>query len=90
MRMSVRSLIAGILTIFLVIAAVAYFAVLPGLSVARQEPSKLEVAVATYLLQHSVPSSAKAMPNPLGAHPDPAAIAAGPAIQPKVRRLSRL
>ena len=43
---------------------------------ARQEPSKLEVEVATYLLRHSVPESAKTMVNPLGAHPDPAAVRA--------------
>ncbi|HEX4637272.1 MAG TPA: cytochrome c3 family protein [Rhizomicrobium sp.] len=59
------------------LAAIFYFAILPGLSVARQEPSKFEVAVATYLLDHSVPSSAKAMTNPLGARPDPAAVEAG-------------
>jgi len=64
--------------VFLAIAAgIFYFAILPGLSVARNEPSKLEVDVATYLLRHSVPASAKAMVSPLGAHPDPAAVRAG-------------
>jgi mono/diheme cytochrome c family protein len=73
-----RSLTVLLVLVLLALAgAVFYFAVLPGLSVARQEPSKLEVAVATYLLQHSVPASAKAMASPLGAHPDPAEIRAG-------------
>ncbi len=71
-----RTVIA-VLALLAIAAAVFYFAVLPGLSVARNQPSKLEVAVATYLLDHSVPASAKAMANPLGAHPDPAAIRAG-------------
>jgi predicted CXXCH cytochrome family protein len=73
-----RGLAVLAVLVFLALAAAAfYFLFLPGLSVARQEPSKLEVAVATYLLQHSVPASAKAMVSPLGAHPDPAAIRAG-------------
>ena len=54
-----------------------YTLVLPGLSVARQEPQLVEVAAATWLLHHSVPASANAAANPLGAHPDPAAIMAG-------------
>jgi len=69
-----------VLGLLAVAAVVFYFAVLPGLSVARNQPSKLETEVATYLLRHSVPASAKAMANPLGAHPDPAAIAAGRAL----------
>ena len=69
-----------VLGLLAVAAVVFYFAVLPGLSVARNQPSKLETEVATYLLRHSVPASAKAMANPLGAHPDPAAIAAGHAL----------
>jgi predicted CXXCH cytochrome family protein len=77
-RPSRRGPVVLAVLVFLALAAAAfYFAILPGLSVARQEPSKLEVAVATYLLSHSVPASAKAMVNPLGARPDPAAIAAG-------------
>jgi predicted CXXCH cytochrome family protein len=67
----------GVLVALLVVGAIAYLTLLPGLSVARQEPSKFEVAVATYLLQHSVPASAKAMVSPLGARPDPAAVSAG-------------
>ena len=71
-----RALIA-VFAVIAVLAAAFYFFVLPGLSVARNEPSKLEVDVATYLLRHSVPASAKAMVSPLGSHPDPAAITAG-------------
>jgi predicted CXXCH cytochrome family protein len=68
----------SIIAVAVVTAAVlAYFWVLPGLSKARQEPSGAEVTAATWLLHASVPSSAKRAANPLGAHPDPAAIAAG-------------
>src|SRR3954467_12367458 len=68
-----------IVLLLVAVAVVAgfYLVVLPGLSVARNEPSKLEVNIASYLLRHSVPASAKAMANPLGAKPDPAAIRAG-------------
>jgi len=69
--------VLAVVVLLALAGAVFYFAILPGLSVARQQPSKFEVAVATYLLQHSVPASAKAMTNPLGPHPDPAAVAAG-------------
>lgn len=70
-------LLAVLAAVLAVIAIIVHVAILPGLSVARQEPSALETEVATYLLRHSVPASAKAMVNPLGAHPDPAAVAAG-------------
>ena len=72
-----RSVILVVLALLAVSAAAFYFLILPGLSVARNEPSKFEVAVAGYLLDHSVPASAKAMASPLGAKPDPAAIEAG-------------
>jgi len=55
----------------------AYAVIVPGLSSARQKPSAFEVEVATYLLHHSVPDSAVARTNPLGAHPDPAALREG-------------
>jgi predicted CXXCH cytochrome family protein len=42
---------------------------LPGLSVANQEPSRLETSVAAWLLRHSVPAVAAKAPNPLGAAP---------------------
>ena len=76
-RPSRGPIMLAVLALIIVAAAIFYRAILPGLSVARQEPSKLETEVATYLLRHSVPASAKAMANPLGAHPDPAAVAAG-------------
>ncbi|HVJ54331.1 MAG TPA: cytochrome c3 family protein [Aliidongia sp.] len=56
-------------------AALLYELALPGLSSARPEPPQAEVAVATWLLHHSVPDAAKAERDPLGA--DPADIAAG-------------
>ena len=49
----------------LALIATLYQLALPGLSVARREPSALEVQVATWLLTHSVPASAKALSNPL-------------------------
>jgi hypothetical protein len=72
-RLGLAVLIAIVLV---AVAAGFYFEFLPGLSVARQQPSNLETEVATYLLRHSVPASAKAMVNPLGTHPEAAAIAA--------------
>jgi predicted CXXCH cytochrome family protein len=68
---------AAFIVLLLVAAGVGYALLLPGLSVARQEPSPVEITAATWLLHHSVPASAKAAVNPLGAHPDPAAVAAG-------------
>src|ERR1700679_2678909 len=61
----------------LVLAGVFWFAVLPGLSVARQEPSRLETGIATWLLHHSVPAQAANAVNPFAPHPDPAALTAG-------------
>src|SRR4051812_33251384 len=52
-----------------------YALVVPGLSVARNEPSQLEVQIATWLLRNSVPASAKNMVNPLKS--DAASITAG-------------
>jgi predicted CXXCH cytochrome family protein len=75
--MRMRSAIAVIVVGSAILAALVYLFVLPGLSVARNQPSTLETEVATYLLRHSVPASAKAMVNPLGAKPDPAAVTAG-------------
>jgi len=57
------ALLVGLLTGAL---GYAYTVVLPGLSVARQEPPALETNVATWLLHHSVPASVKAKRNPLG------------------------
>jgi predicted CXXCH cytochrome family protein len=69
--------VLAVLVCLALVAGAFYYFVLPGLSVARNDPSKLEVTVATYLLTHSVPASAKAMASPLGARPDPAAVRAG-------------
>ena len=60
----VASLLAGL-----------FFWALPGLSTARSEPPGLEVAVATWLLQESVPAADAARPNPL--HGDTADLVAG-------------
>lgn len=57
--------------------AAAFHSLLPGLSVARREPSRLETNVATYLLRHSIPEAAAAAKNPLAAHPDAANLRAG-------------
>jgi predicted CXXCH cytochrome family protein len=71
----------GLLLASIAIAAVIFLAgafyerVVPGLSSARTRQSKIETAVATWLLRASVPGSAKEQTNPLG--PDPADIAAG-------------
>jgi predicted CXXCH cytochrome family protein len=65
------------IVILVIAAGAAYALLLPGLSVARQEPSALEVKVATWLLHASVPKDAKQAVNPLGTRPDPAAIQAG-------------
>jgi predicted CXXCH cytochrome family protein len=66
-----------VIAVVLVLGAVFYLTVLPGLSVARQEPSRAETAIATWLLHNSVPASARDAANPLGAHSDPAALTAG-------------
>src|SRR5579872_697890 len=47
-------------------AALAHW-VLPGLSSARPTPPGLEVAIATWLLRHSVPEAMEARTNPLAA-----------------------
>ena len=67
--------LAVVIASILGMAGTLYVLVLPGFSVARQEPSEFEVAVATWLLRHSVPASASRLENPLKS--DKAAIAAG-------------
>jgi predicted CXXCH cytochrome family protein len=59
------------------VAGSFYWLMLPGLSVADRDPSSMEVQVATWLLHQSVPDAAMLRANPLGAHPEPASIAAG-------------
>jgi predicted CXXCH cytochrome family protein len=67
----------AILAVLVILPAVFWFAILPGLSVARRPPPRVEVGVATWLLHNSVPAAARDAVNPLGARPDPAALAAG-------------
>ena len=57
------------------LAVVLYFEALPGLSIARSEPSGIEVSLATWLLRHSVPAAERDRQNPLTA--DAANAAAG-------------
>ena len=52
-----------------------YLLLVPGLSSARTEAPKAEVAIATWLLHQSVPSEIKSTANPLGT--DPADVTAG-------------
>jgi predicted CXXCH cytochrome family protein len=59
------------------ILGLAYFTALPGLSTARQEPSKLETEVATWLLKNSVPATAVSAVSPLGVKPAMSEIRAG-------------
>ena len=56
-------------------AAALYMFALPGFSSARPPPPEMEVAVAMWLLRHSVPAAARQQHNPLGA--DAADAAAG-------------
>lgn len=75
--MSSRKAIVALLAVAVVAGAAAalYMFALPGLSSARPESARLEVAVATWLLRHSVPAAAAEQHTPLGT--DPADIAAG-------------
>ena len=57
------------------VAAATWRSVIPGLSSARSEPPAIEISIATWLLNASVPTAAKARVNPVGG--DPASIAAG-------------
>jgi predicted CXXCH cytochrome family protein len=77
MRLSPRVLAGSIVIAIVLALGVAYAVFVPGLSVARQEPSGLETEIATYLLHHSVPASAIRAVNPLGPRPEPAALRAG-------------
>jgi len=70
-----RVLIAAAALVLAGMAAALYFVALPGLSVARSEPPRIEVDVATWLLRHSVPAADRDRENPLAA--DAASAAAG-------------
>ena len=72
-----KIVIAALVLIVLAAAAFYRFA-LPGLSSARPAPPAIEVEVATWLLQHSVPAEAAGRANPL--KPDEANIAEGAAL----------
>ena len=76
MRSGARFLVVAAI-VALALAGAAYVLILPGLSVARQEPSTIETRVATWLLNASVPAADKNKVNPLNAQPDPANIRAG-------------
>ena len=77
--MSCNKSLAAVLLLALAIVSLAgtvlYLWVVPGLSTARGEPPGIEVAVATWLLRHSVPQHARRLENPLGA--DAADVVAG-------------
>jgi predicted CXXCH cytochrome family protein len=76
MRHSKRLIVLGaFIGALLAAAAAGYFIVLPGFSVAREDPPALEVDVATWLLRHSVPAADKQKINPFSK--DAADIAAG-------------
>ncbi len=62
-------------SLLLVLGAVFFLQVLPGMSMARIEPPALEVAVAQWLLRASVPVEERNKQSPLG--DDPAVAAAG-------------
>jgi predicted CXXCH cytochrome family protein len=72
-----RTLVILVVVALVVLAAGFYIFELPGLSIARQEPSNVEIAVAQWLLNHSVPKADADKVNPLNAHPDPANLRAG-------------
>ena len=74
------------LLVFVAAGAALYRFALPGLSSARPKPSVVEVDVATWLLEHSVPPEAAMRTNPLKS--DEANLAAGAFA--KVRDLPRI
>jgi predicted CXXCH cytochrome family protein len=63
------------LVVLLLLGAALYVYLLPGLSAARNKPPGIEITVATWLLEHSVPDDAKVKVNPLAK--DAASISAG-------------
>ncbi|HXJ00535.1 MAG TPA: c-type cytochrome [Micropepsaceae bacterium] len=71
-------IVVSVIVVAVLITAIALRQLLlPGLSVARAEPSTLEVQIATWLLHASVPDAAKALPNPLGSKAEVADVTAG-------------
>jgi len=78
MSRRVLTIILTVIGLSIVLPAIAlYQLLLPGLSVAREEPSGLEVQIATWLLHASVPNAAKNMASPLGKNADSADVTAG-------------
>ncbi len=73
---ALRVLLVAVLLLALVGTCI-YFFLLPGLSKARQEPSRLETEIASWLLDHSVPASEARAANPLGPKVADADITAG-------------
>src|SRR5258706_9046073 len=74
---SKRRIILYLLVVVLALIGTIYQLLLPGLSIAREEPWGLEVQVATWLLQASVPNAAKRVANPLNTAADSPSVAAG-------------
>jgi hypothetical protein len=68
MQIKGRNLILLVGVAMVAILGLAYFTALPGLSTARQEPSKLETEVATWLLKNSVPATAVSAVRPRPIH----------------------
>lgn len=68
-------ILAALALVLVATAAALYAFVLPGFSVARQEPPAIETNVATWLLRHAVPAAEKNRINPLAK--EPASFAAG-------------
>jgi mono/diheme cytochrome c family protein len=75
MIMPRKVMVAAIVVVVFSGAVALYMFALPGFSSARRQPPEIEVAVATWLLRHSVPATARQQHNPLGA--DAADVAAG-------------
>jgi len=74
---SKRRIILYLLVVVLALIGTIYQLLLPGLSIAREEPWGLEVQVATWLLHASVPNAAKRVANPLNTAADSPSVAAG-------------
>src|SRR5438067_8259652 len=72
-----RTITILILSALVVLMGAFYLLALPGLSVATNEPPKVEVTIATWMLKHSVPATEAAKVNPLNVKSDAANIRAG-------------
>lgn len=68
-------IIGVFLVVLLVVGAALYIYLLPGLSAARNKAPRVEVAIATWLLTHSVPADDRHRTNPLAK--DAASVSAG-------------